>query len=357
MPTYRRHKSRDGAVTFTATVRISGFAPAAKTFPTKPAAAEWASTTEKLLREQKDHHRGAVRRDVATLTLGDLLLEFLADPETTKRRTFNDTHRLACWWIQHYGATRALDMNVIVLREARETLRRGRGPATVNRYLSALRSAWNWSRAAGLVPGERRWPERLLLTEPTGRTRFLSDEELAALLKAAGEHSVTMHTAIMVSIACGLRQGELLRLDWRDVDLARQVLSIRVSKTDRPRQVHLTESACTALRTLQGEKLRGIAAVFVMSDGARLKKSTLESRWRFVRDAAGLADFRWHDLRHSCASFLAQQGATLLQISEVLGHKSFAMTQRYSHLVQGAALPAHAALDKKLGGGDEPRRG
>lgn len=350
MPTFRKHKSRDGSTTFTATVRITGFAPAAKTFPNRKDAAEWAASTEELLREQKK--RGAsVRRDVAVLTIGELLLEFLADPETTKLRTFDDLHRLCCWWIQESGSVRALDFNVIALRKAREKLHRDRGPATTNRYLSAMRSAWNWARASGLVANDRRWPERLLLTEPRGRTRFLSDTELAALLRAAREYSVQMYAAIVTSIGTGLRQGELLRLDWQDVDLVKQTLRVRIAKNDEPRTVHLPESACDALKALQGDKVRAISgAVFMMGDGTRLRKSTIESRWRVVRAAAGLTDFHWHDLRHSCASIMAQNGATLLQIAEQLGHKSFNMTQRYSHLVQGAALPAHAALNEKLRG-------
>lgn len=350
MATFRKYKSQDGATSFTATVRIAGFAPAAKTFPTKKAAAESAATTEELLREQKKRASG-IRRDVAVLTVGELLLEYLRDPETTKLRTFDDQHRVCAWWIQEHGTLKAIELNVLVLRETREKLRRDRGPATTNRYLSALRSAWNWARASGLVPSDRRWPERLLLTEPRGRVRFLSDSELAALLKAAGEHSVQLHTAIMVSVATGMRQGELLRADWSDVDLVRQTVRIRIAKHDEPRTVHLPAAACDALRALQGEKVRAISgAVFAMPDGSRVRKSTLESRWKMVRERAGLTDFRWHDLRHSCASFLAQNHATLLQIAEQLGHKSFAMTQRYSHLVQGAALPAHAALDAKLKG-------
>jgi integrase len=90
--------------------------------------------------------------------------------------------------------------------------------------------------------------------------------------------------------------------------------------------------------------------VFVLTNGAPLKKSLLETRWNKIRDAAQLADFRWHDFRHTCASLLAQNGASLLQIGSVLGHKSTGMTQRYSHLVQGAPVPGHAQLDEKLRG-------
>lgn len=160
-----------------------------------------------------------------------------------------------------------------------------------------------------------------------------------------------MFAGVVVSVATGLRLGELIRLDWSDIDLARQVLKVRVTKTDRPRTVHLTASACAALKALQGEKVRAIAGpVFTMNDGTRLHKSTLQARWKNVRAAAGLQDFHWHDLRHSCASFLAQQGANLFEIGSVLGHRSPSMTQRYSHLVQGAPLAAHAALDQKLRG-------
>src|SRR5208282_4061306 len=121
------------------------------------------------------------------------------------------------------------------------------------------------------------------------------------------------------SIATGLRQGELLRLDWSDLDLQKQHLRVRLSKNDEPRTVHLPESAVQALRALQQSKVRAIGPVYLMPDSSRIKKSTLEARWKIVRRAAKLEDFRWHDLRHTCASILAQQGATLVQIGEQLG--------------------------------------
>jgi hypothetical protein len=75
-----------------------------------------------------------------------------------------------------------VDVGVVHLRDARAKLtaggrKKGRAPATVNRHLSALRSCWNWGRAAGLVALERAWPAKLLLKEPAGRTRFLSGDE------------------------------------------------------------------------------------------------------------------------------------------------------------------------------------
>lgn len=338
----------DGSVAFLAQVRVKGYAPTHQTFDTKNAAQDWRDATIEMLRGQRE--RGNVRADLASLTVGDLLLEFLADPETTRLKTFDDLHRLCAWWIQGYGTARAVEFGVLQIREAREKLSKGRGPATVNRYLSALRSGWNWARSAGLLPDDRLFPSRVMLTEPRHRTRYLSDAELAALLKAAREHSVLMHAAIVVSIATGLRQGELLRLDWADVDLKELTLSIRESKNDEPRRAHLPQSAADALRALKREKVTG-TAVFLGQDGARLLKSTLESRWSAIRAKARLADFHWHDLRHSFASVLAGNGATLLEIGRALGHKSPAATWRYSHLTQGKAVTGQDKLNEKLRGG------
>lgn len=109
------------------------------------------------------------------------------------------------------GATKVSDVGVLKLRAAREKLKGSgadaRAAGTTNRYLSAFRSCWNWGRTAGLIPQERGWPTRLLLMKPKGRTRFLSDAELAKLLATAEQHSPVMYAAIVVSIATGVRQG------------------------------------------------------------------------------------------------------------------------------------------------------
>jgi integrase len=240
-----------------------------------------------------------------------------------------------------------MELNVLMLRDARHALQQGRKPATVNRYLSAMRSAWNWGRAAGLVPQEQAWPSRLMLTEPKGRVRFLNDGELAALLKAASEQSPTAHAAILISLGCGIRQGELRRLKWTDLDLDKQRLRVLLSKNGESRSVYMPASAVEALRVLKRAPIVG-QTVIADEEGQPVAKEWIEYRWRLIRDAAGLANFRWHDMRHSCASFLAQNGATLLEIGSVLGHRSPTVTMRYAHLVESAPVTGHTKLDEKL---------
>ncbi|MGH8259520.1 MAG: hypothetical protein ACREUG_07505, partial [Steroidobacteraceae bacterium] len=167
----RRTKKRD--VYFTATVRIKPYPSASKTFEKRADAKAWGEELERELRKQRD--RGGLRRDVTKMTVAQLIKEFLDDPETKALRYHDSLSLLLAWWVGRYGATKVMEFNVLTLREARGVLGQGRAAGTVNRYLSAMRSAWNWGRAAGLVPQEQTWPTRLMLTEPKGRVRYLTD--------------------------------------------------------------------------------------------------------------------------------------------------------------------------------------
>lgn len=346
MATITKRKNLDGSTSYVAQVRIRPFEPASKAFGKLSEAKQWAEALEDELRRQKK--KGAAPKNLTRLTVGKLVEAYLDDPETEALRYHGSLSLLLAWWVNHCGGEKVLDLNVLKLRAARDKLRKGRSPATVNRYLSAMRSCWNWGRAAGLVPQDHGWPTRLMLKEDNERQRYLDDDELAKLIEAAEAHSPTMHAAIIVSVACGLRQGELIRLKWSDIDLDGQRIRILRSKTDTPRQVYLPSAAVEALRALKREGVVSTKGVFLGQKGVPLNKGTIRVRWLEVRDAAGLRNFRWHDLRHSCASFLAQQGATLLEIASVLGHRSTSVTRRYAHLVEGAPVTGHAALDEKL---------
>jgi integrase len=337
----------DAGNSWLAQVRVRPYKPVAKSFATRREANDWADSLEHELRGERRARR--TRPNLTKLTVAELVRQYLDDPETRALRSYDSLEPLCAWWVNTYGGEKVLDVGALTLREARDRLLPGRSPARVNRYLSAMRAAWNWGRAAELIPQKLAWPTRLMLTEPAGRKRFLSDDELARLLEASKTHSAVMHAAILVSIACGVRQSELLRLQWADVDFDRQRLRVMLSKNDEARSVHLPSSAALALKALKRAAVVG-QHVFLADNGQPIKKSTLEFRWRAVRDAAKLRDFRWHDLRHSCASLLAQQGANLLEIGQVLGHKSASVTRRYSHLVEGAPVTGHAKLDEKLRG-------
>jgi integrase len=349
MASYQKRTNGDGSKAVLAWVRIKPFKPVSRSFPSKALAEQWADGLEAELRKQRK--TGEARADLTSLSLKGLIEAFLADPETRQLRYFSNLEQLLAWWVNHCGGEKVMEFGTVKLREARELLSNGRAPATVNRYLSALRSCWNWGRAAQYIPQEKVWPTRLFRTEPRERVRFLNDSELKAVLKAAEAHALWMHTAVLVSLATGLRQGELLRLEWKDVDFERKTVTVLISKNTKRRIVHLPEPAVAALKKLRRDGVVGHKVIFLDSEGAPADKSYLTAHWRTVRTAAKLMDFRWHDLRHSCASFLAQNGASLVEIGSVLGHSSPSITAKYAHLVAGKPVTGADKLAEKLLGG------
>jgi integrase len=341
-------RNKDGSTSYIAVVRIEPFDSTSKSFPSLAEARRWADELARELTTKRE--QTVAQTNLTSLTIKGLIEEYLADPETKKLRTYADVERLLAWWINHCGADKALQFGTVKLREARALLNRGRASGTTNRYLGALRSCWNWGRAAGFISTEKTWPTRLFLSEPRERVRFLNDAELAALVAAAGKHALWIHTAIIVSLASGLRQGELLRLKWDDIDLDGQTLTVHISKSGKRRIVHLAAPAIEALKTLRRNGIIGRKLVFVRPNGEPADKSFLTFHWNEVRAAAGLVDFKWHDLRHSCASFLAQGGASLPEIGHVLGHSSPTITAKYAHFRAGKPVTGSEALAAKLAG-------
>jgi integrase len=343
----------DGRKYYTATVRVKPYPSASRTFSTRKDALEWGRANEKELKLQSE--RSGVRRDVTRITIGQLVAEYLSDHQTQQLVSYDARSRYLAWWSSHYGSERVMGFGVVQIREGRDAYSKGRGPAAVNRCLASLRAAWNWGRDAGLVPPERAWPERLAFTEPKDRVRFLSDAELTAVIAVAAQDSPAMHAAILVSIGCGIRKGELFRLKWTDIDLERQQLRIVKAKNvkadgeSRSRSVYMPAIVVNAVRELRKAPIVG-QYVICDENGQGVDRGWLFRRWDVIRAEAKLQDFHWHDLRHCCASFLAQNGASLLEIGHVLGHRNPATTMRYAHLVDAKPVTGHAGLEAKLRG-------
>lgn len=336
-------RNADGSKSYGAHVRIKPFKPTWRSFPSKQEVINWRSELTAELRKQKT--TGASRPDITRLTLAALNGAYLADPETTRLGDFKDRQRHLNWWTLHYGTVKALEFGVTQIQEGRNALFTRRKPATVDRYLASQRRAWNWARMSNP------WPTDIMLTEPDARVRYLSDDELIAVQNAAKAHSPLMFAALTVALATGARSGEMLRLTWGDVDVARSTVRLLKTKNGTPRSVHLPSVAIEALTTIRPATNTPKQYVFVDGDGEWMSGQRIDRQWRKIRSAANLVDFRWHDLRHSCASFLAQSGATLVEIGSVLGHKSAQTTLKYVHLVAGKAVTGHAALDAKLRAG------
>jgi len=206
-------------------------------------------------------------------------------------------------------------------------------PATALRDLSTLRAILNKAFREGLPAQVPPFPR---MKKQPGRCRWLTLEEEHRLLLAAKPH---LRALVAFALDTGGRRSELLRLDWRNVDLARGVVAFLKTKNGEDRSVRLTERAKQVLAGLDPQES---GPVFTYR-GQAIKdvKTTFDK----ARTRAKLEDFRFHDLRHTFASRLAQQGVPLYEIMHLTGHKSFQMVQRYAHLAPDFQERAIGALN------------
>lgn len=247
----------------------------------------------------------------------------------------SDRSRLVYWRDGPLGALPVTEVKASDIVECRDALKAsGLSGATCNRYLAALSHVYSVAlRDWELVD---RHPVRQVrrYRESRGRVRYLSDEERVRLfLECRFSRNRHLYAAVVLSLCTGCRQGELIGLPWRNVWLSRRTVLFGETKNDQPRTVPLATPAIEVLEALP----RRTVLVF---------PGSFRTAWENARDRAGLVDFRWHDLRHSCASYLAMSGASLADIAEVLGHKTLEMTKRYTHL-----SPPHTrrVMDKMAG--------
>jgi integrase len=220
-------------------------------------------------------------------------------------------------------------------------------PGTVRRYLSALSAAFNraikdWQWAGENPCKSIYWPKA-----PRGRVRFLDDDELPRLRAACRALSVDLADMVDLALLTGMRQGEILGLSWGDVDWGHARLILHETKNGERRQVPLTSQALAILQRRCPAGWTRSMVIFCRR-GSPDRPTDLRRTWSRALLDARVADFRFHDLRHTAASYLAMTGATPNQIAEILGHKTLAMVKRYAHLSVENQATVLARLSDRL---------
>jgi len=186
-------------------------------------------------------------------------------------------------------------------------------------------------------------------TEPRGRIRFLSDDERQQLLEACKPSRCPyLYIVVLIALSTGARKNEILGLQWPDVNLAEGKLIFHNTKNQKRRSVPLTGPALKLMRQHATVRRIDTSLVFPRNDGQ--KPLDIRSAWEVARTHAGIEDFRFHDLRHSAASYLAMSGASLAEIAEVLGHKTLQMVQRYAHLSEAHTTRVVARMNTAIFG-------
>lgn len=304
-----------------AEVRRAGAPPQRKSFGTKGEASRWARKVESQI------DAGTFVAEAGKHTVRDLLERYRRYSKGKAGSTDRDRH--INFWVSGLGDYRLSNVTRAMVIEIRDALTEDYATSTVNRMMSPLTHAFH------LASTDWEWIDRtplsgITLKEPQGRVRYLSDDERKRLLDTLNRSDDRFYCYVMIALSTGARRGEILALRWQDIDLDRGVAVIERSKNTDRRTIALIPPVVDALKRFS--RCLGVAEVFADPELGIVRKQRLENRWRQLRKDAGLDDFRYHDLRHSFASDLAQAGASLAEIAAALGHRQLSMVRRYAHL-------------------------
>ena len=344
MATIQKRINADGNTSFHVRIRLRGQPTQTSTFARLTDARDWVQQTETAIREGRYFKTVEAKKH----TVAEMIDRYLKVAEQRKPQRAKAVKPYLAWWKEQIGPYLLSDITRSLIIEKRELLTQGlvinkkvqrptrkpklRSSATANRYMVALSTAftmavneWEWLQDHPL--------QRIAkLPESRGRVRFLDDGERTSLLEACrGINSPHLHFLVVLALSTGARHGELISLRWRNVDLKRNVIVLHDTKNKERRVLPLAHHALEMIRERHQARTLVTDLVFPSpQDPKRAWQSN--AAWKTAIEKAGITDFRFHDLRHSAASYLAMNGASLAEIAEVLGHKTLAMVKRYAHL-------------------------
>jgi integrase len=237
-------------------------------------------------------------------------------------------------------------------------------PRSINRDIQRLQSILARAVEWGVLDLHPLKGLKPMKADKTGRVRFLTTQEEAALRKALADREEMLRQArirfntwriargkkplperegdlldhirplVIVALNTGLRRGELLGLTWGSVNFSAKLLTVTAAtaKSGHTRRVPLNVEALSTLTAWHERRGKppAEALVFPGHDGERMTR--IDTAWGTLMKTAGLENFRLHDCRHHFASKLVQAGVDLYTVKELLGHSEIAMTEKYSHL-------------------------
>ena len=348
-----QERKKNGKPSYTAKIRLKGHQPVFQTFTRKTDAVRWANQTEAAITEGRFFKTAESQKH----TLSDLIQRYIRDVLPRKAKVFVEYASQLKWWEEQIGDVRLSELSTSLISEQRDLLSRTitnrkkpMSPARVNRYMAALSTALNTAIREWEWMDDNPMRKISKLKEPRGRVRYLSDEERERLLDACKDSANTnLYLIVVLALSTGARQQEIWDLRWSDVNLIKGLITFSETKNDEFRSVPLKGHPLKLL--LEHSRIRREDSNIVFPSKKNPAVSyDFRNPWKKALLVAEVEDFRWHDLRHSCASYLAMNGVQMRTIAEILGHKTLSMVQRYTHLNAEHLSDAISDMNNKMFG-------
>ena len=224
-------------------------------------------------------------------------------------------------------------------------LKNGAKPATVNRDITTLKAALSKAVEWGMMPANPLAIVKPLKVDTRGKVRYLSKDEEKRLRKLldskGGRRPKLMKPLILLALNTGMRRGEMFHLTWKNVNFRTKTITVVGEKAKSGSTRHIPMNAEVVQLLKEWKKTSNGGLVFPGRDGAPLNNT--KKSWATILSDAKIADFRFHDLRHTFASNLVMAGVDLNTVRDLLGHGDLKMTLRYAHLA-----PEHKAAAVEL---------
>jgi integrase len=311
-------------------VRRKGYPSLSKTFDKRAKAIAWGEWAERellagraasdILRIDGGHADSQTLAPATTYTVGDLLLRYLSEVSPQKKSGNDDKARVR-HLLARFGKLSADSLTGKALKEYKTLRLRGASASTVSHELAILHRAYVLARDEWDVPLTGKIPRTSRPRKPNGRARRVSAEEMNRILAAT--ESYELRIIARFAVETSMRRGEIMAMRWENVDLERRAVFLPTSKNGHSRTVALTRAA---RRLLESVGTPADGRVFT------LQPNSVSQMFMYAARRAGVADVRFHDLRHEATSLLFEKGLNQIEASRMTGHVTLSMLDRYTHL-------------------------
>lgn len=331
-PGIDRFATKDGDCRYRVRIRIKGHKPISKNFKSLQHAKQWKRATEGDI--EKGLYVSFSKAEQHTLA--DAINRYERDILPLKQNDYDNVARHLQRWKAELGHLKLNRVNQSVIAEVRDKMLLEKTPkgglrsnGTVNRYLATLSHVfstavreWQWINENPCLKVKK--PK-----ESVGRVRYLSKEELFRLIEACKRSgNANLYLIFLIALTSGARKSEILWLKGKDIDFDNQLLYLSDTKNGDNRTLAMSDQV---IEMLKGRSIPREALLFPSENDPKVP-ICIRSAWELAVKRAGLEDFRFHDIRHTTASYLTMNGTSTREVAEILGHKSLQTTKRYSHL-------------------------
>ena len=340
MVNYYKRENKNGT-SYQATIRIKGYSVIRKTFKKKSDAQSWAEPIEIAMK--KGSYKEYEQNNYNIETVAQLIDHFDQNVAKLRYSHYEKYSALFLWWKKHIGNVKIRELSTSMLTSCKnilinEKIHKGktetkRKANTINKYLMCMSAVLTYATNELEIIDINPMSKVKTLKKPNGRVKFLSDNQIQTLAQKCKEYSPKVFLFFMLLLKTGGRYDEVRHLQVKDIDRQNNRVYFLDTKNGTHRGVHIDKYTIELIDAyLKENKIEsGYLFVAARKDGQlAYLKGTLEN----IIASAGLEDFHIHDIRHTTASILAKNGASLLEIAEILGQKSLTVAKIYSHLTK-----------------------